>query len=129
VKHHKIKDSLTEEIKIIFFKMAASLPVKNNAQNLRIMSFLNNSLKENPPSTVSKIYRLPKIISIIPKNSIGRGFSPIRMYPNKSPTRHLYEFIGASIEISPICSAFIKQIEPNVHKIPAKATYNLKFNP
>jgi hypothetical protein len=109
--------------------MAASQPVKNNAQNLRMISFLNNSLNENPSSVVSKIYRLPKIINNIPRNSIGRGFSPIRIYPNSNPTRHLYELIGASIEISPICKAFIKQTEPNVHKIPARITYNLKLNP
>ncbi len=54
IKHHNIKDSATEDIKIIFFKTTASHPVNNKAQNLKTMSFLNNILKNPPSCTVSK---------------------------------------------------------------------------
>jgi hypothetical protein len=113
---------VTDDIKIIFLRTAASHPVKNSAQNLKKMSFLSNSLKEKPSAVVSKIYLLPKIMSTIPKNSIGRGVSPIKRYPKSSPTKHLYELIGAKTDISPSCRALIKQTEPNVHKIPARIT-------
>ena len=76
LKHHKINDFSTEDIKIIFFKTTASQPVKNNAQNLKIMSFRSNNLKLNPPSSVSKIYQLPKMIKITPKISAICGISP-----------------------------------------------------
>lgn len=88
-KHHKTKDSFGEDIKIIFFKTAASHPVKNNAQNLKIMSFLNNSLKLTPSFTVSKINQLPIIINRVPKSPFSEGISPSKIYPKIKPTMHL----------------------------------------
>lgn len=104
--------------------MAASQPEKNNAQNLRIISFLKNSLKLSPSSTVSKIYQLPQMISDIPKKPNREGISPRNNHPKASPIKHLYELIGPKIDISPYCRAFIRQIFPNVHKIPALKTYD-----
>ena len=89
VKHHSINEISGVESKIIFFKTAASHPENNNAQNLRIISFLNNSLKLNPSSTVSKIYQLPQIINNIPAKPILVGISSKNKNPNTSPTMHL----------------------------------------
>jgi hypothetical protein len=88
-KHHRIKHSSEEEIKIIFFKTAASAPVRNKAQNLRIMSFLLNRESLHPPFTVSKINQLPQIINNTPKIAYALGTSPSITYPNTRPTRHL----------------------------------------
>ena len=121
-KHHKIKHSEGDEIKIIFFKTAASAPVRNKALNLRIMSFRLNRESLNPPLTVSKINQLPQIINNTPKIALILGISPSIINPNKSPTRHLYEFIGPNTDNSPNWSAFTKQIVPDVHKNPAKRT-------
>ena len=89
IKHYKILTKLLLEIKVIFFKITASHPVKTNAKILNNMSLRLKSLKLKPSGVVSKRYLLPNIISINPRNCTIDGVSPKSKNPKISPTRHL----------------------------------------
>lgn len=89
IKHQKTKQVSTEESKIIFFKIAASIPVKSIERNLYWISFRFKIRRENPSFVVLKINRLPKIIKIIPKNDKKEGISFSKKIANNKPIKLL----------------------------------------